>query len=1038
MTSPSNALKVFLVLLVLACTVTAAYTVPGKVPIQGRLTNVSTGVALTGPYNFTFRVYNASTDGTKLWEENQSLTVDYGGLWSTYLGNNTSLDLNFSEDTYIEIEINHDGDPLPRVQLTTVPYSKRTDIAANLSCVDCIGGAEINESTLVGVNASSFNGQASGYFLNISTPFGGDVSGTYGSLEVNASKIDTGTLNRSFIEDAYLLNTGDNASGNYSFDSGALYVDSTNHRIGIGTSTPTVKLDVQGGVNAALNLTTPLVCLNGDCRTTWPTGSGISSAGGWANTSSETYSSLNVNLSNKFFYNASSGYVGIGTTDPTVPLSLFSAINAPLSIDNSGGVPGIQLYNNGTRKWVIASRGTDSDNLFFSPSPISTTGPNLASAAKVTIQQSGNVGIGTTSPSAKLDVAGDFEVDGSDFFVNSTSGSIGIGTTGPKGALHVAGTTGITYAAAGAGEDGLKGLVTIGDAGTSGGSLVVRTASFNSNYPSGLGVDGTYASQNSVINLKAYGVDSGGGYGSSLAFFTTNGLNSVNEAMRIDKSGNVGIGTTSPSAKLDVAGDFEVDGSDFFVNSTSGNVGIGTTSPETKLQVTGGNIALSFGHLVTGSASEISSISALYTDYAPSLVSAKISFKDYYTGTSWYDFADRKKMGISFHTLNAGSLIEAVTITNTGNVGIGTTGPSTRLHIRGLDDAGTQLRIESYDNDTAVQASVLGLYRARGAIASPLPLQSGDAIGNIIFYGRGQNDWWGGAQIIASADGEWATAGDITDNPARLTFLTTPDGAWEPLERVRIDSTGNVGIGTTVPLVRLDVRDGSAGGTQFTPNTDYTAFIGSYANTGTKNGLLVQSAWYTDANAVIAQFSALDTGYVEVPRMTIKSNGKVGIGTTSPGYQLTLSTNSAAKPTSDHWTISSDVRLKENITEIPNALQIVLQLKGREFEYINKEQYGASRQYGFIAQDVESVIPRWVQTGVDGYKTLTIAGDTALLVEAIKDQQGVIQDQQGAIQDQQKQMDNLKAENEALKADNEALKQAVCEINPNASICAGM
>jgi hypothetical protein len=152
--------------------------------------------------------------------------------------------MNFSEDTYIEMEINHDGDPLPRVQLATVPYSKRTDIAANLSCIDCIGGAEINESSLIGLNASSFNGQTSGYFLNISSAYGGDVSGTYNSMEVNASRIDTGTLNRSYIEDAYILNTGDNASGSYSFDSDTLYVDSSNHRIGIGTSLPTVKLDV--------------------------------------------------------------------------------------------------------------------------------------------------------------------------------------------------------------------------------------------------------------------------------------------------------------------------------------------------------------------------------------------------------------------------------------------------------------------------------------------------------------------------------------------------------------------------------------------------------------------------------------------------------------------------------------------------------------------------------------------------------------------------------------------------------------------------
>jgi hypothetical protein len=60
--------------------VVAAYTTPSKVPIQGRLTNVSTGAALSGPYNFSFRVYNSASSETKLWKENQSLTVDSGGL----------------------------------------------------------------------------------------------------------------------------------------------------------------------------------------------------------------------------------------------------------------------------------------------------------------------------------------------------------------------------------------------------------------------------------------------------------------------------------------------------------------------------------------------------------------------------------------------------------------------------------------------------------------------------------------------------------------------------------------------------------------------------------------------------------------------------------------------------------------------------------------------------------------------------------------------------------------------------------------------
>ena len=50
-------------------------------------------------------------------------------------------------------------------------------------------------------------------------------------------------------------------------------------------------------------------------------------------------------------------------------------------------------------------------------------------------------------------------------------------------------------------------------------------------------------------------------------------------------------------------------------------------------------------------------------------------------------------------------------------------------------------------------------------------------------------------------------------------------------------------------------------------------------------------------------------------RMVIRNDGNVGIGLSVPSYQLELSTDSAGKPTSSNWSISSDMRLKENIED---------------------------------------------------------------------------------------------------------------------------
>lgn len=113
--------------------------------------------------------------------------------------------------------------------------------------------------------------------------------------------------------------------------------------------------------------------------------------------------------------------------------------------------------------------------------------------------------------------------------------------------------------------------------------------------------------------------------------------------------------------------------------------------------------------------------------------------------------------------------------------------------------------------------------------------------------------------------------------------------------------------------------------------------------------------------------------------------GNVGIGCT-PGYQLELSTDSAAKPRSDHWTISSDARLKQDIADIVDPLSKLLSLKGRTFKWIPSERstQGANTQMGFIAQEVETVFPDWIGSNNKGTKNITSVGMDALVVESIR------------------------------------------------------
>jgi hypothetical protein len=97
----------------------------------------------------------------------------------------------------------------------------------------------------------------------------------------------------------------------------------------------------------------------------------------------------------------------------------------------------------------------------------------------------------------------------------------------------------------------------------------------------------------------------------------------------------------------------------------------------------------------------------------------------------------------------------------------------------------------------------------------------------------------------------------------------------------------------------------------------------------------------------------------------------------------------------------SDERLKKDIHPLADSLSKVLKLQGVSFEW--KDGKGpAGTQIGFIAQQVEPVVPEVVTTGEDGYKGVDYAKMTALLVEAVKEQQ--------------KQIDDLKAQIEDLKA----------------------
>ena len=92
------------------------------------------------------------------------------------------------------------------------------------------------------------------------------------------------------------------------------------------------------------------------------------------------------------------------------------------------------------------------------------------------------------------------------------------------------------------------------------------------------------------------------------------------------------------------------------------------------------------------------------------------------------------------------------------------------------------------------------------------------------------------------------------------------------------------------------------------------------------------------------------------------------------------------------WYNDSDMRLKTSIADIPYALERVLKMHGIEFEWKEKENREKGKQIGFIGQELINVLPEVVDNTNDHY-SVQYGAITALLVEAIKEQQKIIESQ---------------------------------------------
>ena len=254
----------------------------------------------------------------------------------------------------------------------------------------------------------------------------------------------------------------------------------------------------------------------------------------------------------------------------------------------------------------------------------------------------------------------------------------------------------------------------------------------------------------------------------------------------------------------------------------------------------------------------------------------------------------------------------------------------------------------------------------------------------------------GGARILAQSSpalvlgvGVSSPRWTILHTESTDMFQITPADGWAipPGGSLHLSrQKRRFGIHNSTPEAAVDVL-GSGGsfldGFLFLRNKDNDSGLRLYSGAEGKDIVwhLFNSVGQGDKLRLAPEGNAVIGG------ITIDQTGKVGIGTTSPGWQLELSQNSAAKPGGGSWSSSSDRRLKKNIHTITSALERMLSLRGVMYEWRDPAEHGdmVGAIMGMIAQEVREVFPEWVGTDGRGFLTLGFIGFEALTVEAVRE-----------------------------------------------------
>lgn len=320
-------------------------------------------------------------------------------------------------------------------------------------------------------------------------------------------------------------------------------------------------------------------------------------------------------------------------------------------------------------------------------------------------------------------------------------------------------------------------------------------------------------------------------------------------AMTVDSNSRIGIGTVNPQQRLHVQGTARITGSSGTATTITGRNADGDISNVTigdGLSLTGGTLTATAGGNNWGLTGNTGSNPA-----------------NNFIGTA-------DSQAVVIRTNNA----EQLRVTAVGDVGVGINDPQTKMHLNAgafrISNGSTPLATDAFeiindgggpgnnDNVTirsfgAVNQPSIGTATARGSLSSPENSQAGDNIGNFFFSAR-VNGVEQNQNVIVSQ-----YLGDGTNNKSRMTIRTSNTNA------MTIDSSTNVGIGTTSPQSKLHINSGaftiSNGPGQV--SRDAITIINDNGGEG-KNDNIVIKSYGSSGNPSIGTFSSRGTAAAPV------------------------------------------------------------------------------------------------------------------------------------------------------------------------------